>query len=305
MPSSASSKQSLFGKTLARIRREAGFPSAWRFYHANGGRRSFHFTFSQYIRWERRGGLPSPKLLGQLLQSLRIETGQPTARELCAAYLRDLLAGDEGYELLVGTILRSASGNSPLASAAAVAGSGVAPSANELALRWLRTHHSVHVTLEDFRALTADASVYWCAALLGNDSSSWTAAQAAEVLGLPPSKTASAFAILKVNGFARETSPGRFKARLSGKVYIWPGRPQGAGPEMDAARGFWKAMCEARGQHVAERVELVRAEAEDVQAHLPGLLMSVEEAVGLSRHDKGKDTALYAFETRVRRLFPL
>ncbi|MBI5597614.1 MAG: hypothetical protein HY928_16110 [Elusimicrobia bacterium] len=293
MPSSPAPEGGRFGRALERLRRNAGFTSAYQFYHKNGGRKHFPFTYMHYLRLERKGHLPRPQWLARIMLSLRLETGQEASRELFDAYLRDMLVTDEAYELVAGTLLRAAA---PAGTAA------VAPSATEIALTWLRAHHTVHLTPEQFRGLAAAPAVYWCHELLANDSGAWTGFSAAQRLGLSPKAAAAAFGRLKELGLARETSPGRFKAREAGKVYTWPGRLTGMGRELDAVLGYWQAFYEKNGSAIFDRVELVRAEAADVRAYLPNLFTPVEEAAGLARHDPGKDTGLYAVETRVRRL---
>ena len=49
-----------FSQQLIKARTAAGFNTAYKFYHRNGGRRHFKFTFVHYARIERGLSLPRP-----------------------------------------------------------------------------------------------------------------------------------------------------------------------------------------------------------------------------------------------------
>ena len=78
---------SAFSEALLALRREAGFPSAYRFYHRNGGRRHFGFTYVHYLRLEKGAKAPRAEAFGAILKALRLAPAadgaaltQPTAR---------------------------------------------------------------------------------------------------------------------------------------------------------------------------------------------------------------------------------
>ena len=47
-----------FSETLCRIRAAEGFPTAYRFFHDNGGTQVLGFTYRQYLRMEQGKNLP-------------------------------------------------------------------------------------------------------------------------------------------------------------------------------------------------------------------------------------------------------
>ncbi|MBI5594822.1 MAG: hypothetical protein HY928_01905 [Elusimicrobia bacterium] len=92
MDDAAISARTGFGRELACARRAAGYPSAYRFYHGQGGRRSFPFTYDHYLRFERGSVLPKPAWMALLLALLGAE--REAARSLARIYLGALLGGE-------------------------------------------------------------------------------------------------------------------------------------------------------------------------------------------------------------------
>ena len=87
-----------FAGQLARQRAAAGFHTAYAFYHRNGGRAKFPFTFAYYAKIERGRGLPRAEWLPLLLTFLKLPSPSPAQRDFLLAYLRDLLGEDEIFE---------------------------------------------------------------------------------------------------------------------------------------------------------------------------------------------------------------
>lgn len=161
-----------FGARLRKLRLEAGFPTAYKFYHGNGGRRHFPFTYAHYARIERGGKLPRPRWLAPILAALRLAPGHAGLRLLMESYLRCLLDGEEAYQAVM--------------SAIAPPRMKSAPELGRAAMHWIKTHHSVHLTPEQFDAISSDETAYWCSEALLNDRRSWSAAEIVQALGLAP-----------------------------------------------------------------------------------------------------------------------
>src|SRR5438874_9152894 len=61
-------KRTDFAEALVRTRRERGCPSAYGFFHGNGGRKRFGFTYPYYLLIEQGARLPSARHLGRILE---------------------------------------------------------------------------------------------------------------------------------------------------------------------------------------------------------------------------------------------
>src|SRR5579885_2903577 len=98
----------LFARSLERLRLEAGFPTPYAFYHRNGGRRVFPFTFAYYLKLERGRHLPRPEWLPVLLSLLRLPPSEELYGRFVTDYLRDHFGSEENYRSLVEPLLAPA-----------------------------------------------------------------------------------------------------------------------------------------------------------------------------------------------------
>lgn len=281
---------SAFSEALLFLRREAGFPSAYRFYHRNGGRRHFGFTYVHYLRLEKGAKAPRSEAFGAILKALRLAPAADGARKLFRSYLLDVLGSPEAYELIVGSVSASVP--------------TVSPTLAEGGFERLKREHLMHMNPEQFTAVSKDETSYWTSELLLNDNGVWTPKDIADRLGCTTKQASDALDSLTKAKLLRTTSPGKYKTRQPGKFWTFPGRSKGMEPLLDRVRGYWDAAAKRQGGPFGERLELVRASASVMRQYMNALHRAVDEANLASTHSKGEDTALFLIEGRVRRLLP-
>lgn len=272
---------------LVKMRREAGFPTAYRFYHNNGGRRHFPFTYVHYLRIERGSKLPRPEWLGRLISALRLAPG-PASRELFLSYMKGLLKTPEAYSLVLEPLLSAREPSRRPAGAEA--------------LRWLKAQHSLHLTPEQFRVLAGSEDAYWCSEALFNESESLSAADIAKYFALTEKDAEAGLRRLVAAGMAKRASSGRYKSRWPGKFFTFPGRLDGMKKELDTIQGFWEKMYRRRGKLAGERVELVRADEDSMRQYTATLAETLDAANAMATHSKGHSTGMFLIEARVRKL---
>ena len=137
---------SAFSEALLALRREAGFPSAYRFYHRNGGRRHFGFTYVHYLRLEKGAKAPRAAAFGAILKALRLAPAQDGARKMFQSYLLDVLGSPEAYELVVGGL--------------SAAAPQISPTLAEGGFDRLKREHLMHMNVEQFTAVSHDETPY-------------------------------------------------------------------------------------------------------------------------------------------------
>ncbi len=279
---------SAFSEALLALRRDAGFPSAYRFYHRNGGRRHFGFTYVHYLRLEKGAKAPRAEAFGAILKALRLAPSHEGARRMFQAYLLDVLGSPEAYELVVGGLSATAP--------------QVSPTLAEGGFERLKREHLMHMSVEQFTAVSSDEVVYWTSELLLNDGGSWGAKEVSERLNCPPKIALDALERLTKAKLLRVTSPGRYRTRQPGKFWTFPGRTKGMEPLLERVRAYWDTMAKRRGGPFGERLELVRASSSVMRQYMNALHHAVDEANLAATHSKGEDTALFLIEGRVRRL---
>ncbi|MCX5786428.1 MAG: winged helix-turn-helix domain-containing protein [Elusimicrobia bacterium] len=271
-----------FSSNLIKARATAGFDTAYKFYHRNGGRGHFPFTFVHYTRIEKGVSMPAPAALEYIFLALRLLPSQDAARQLLLSYLKDYLGRGADYIL------------APLMSA------GGQPAADPL--QWMKTHGSEHITPEEFKVMASDATTYWCAEALCNDARNWTPQALAAELGLKPEPVRKALEKLKKAGLAVYAGAGKFKCRHTGKFFTWPGRLTGMNAHLDAIKSYWDRAGKEGGRELFERLELIRAEEGAVFNYRLQLAQTLDNANGYSTHNKGDNTGFFLIETRIKKL---
>lgn len=272
-----------FSGNLIKARRAAGFDTAYKFYHRNGGRGHFPFTFVHYARIEKGVSLPTAAGVEHIFLALRLLPTQGAARELLLSYLKEYLGRGADFIL---TPLLSPGGQQAAADP----------------LQWMKTHGSEHLTPEEFKALSADETSYWCSEALCSDARSWTPRALAAELGLNPEHTRKALEKLKKAGLAVPAGAGKFKCRHTGKFFTWPGRLAGMNASLAAIRNYWAKAEKKGGRELFERVELIRAEEAAVSGYRLQLAQVLDNANGCATHNKGDNTGFFLIETRIKKL---
>lgn len=272
-----------FAANLIRARAAAGFDTAYKFYHRNGGRRHFGFTFVHYMRIEKGASVPQPEGLERIMLALRLLPTQAEARELLISYLRASLGGGRCADYVL----------EPLFSGQAPAAGGADP------MTWMKAHSSVHLSPQEFTAMASSEAAYWCAEALCSDGGAWTAAALAARLELDPKAAARGLEALRKTGLAVKTAAGRYKCRHQGKFFTYPGRLEGMGAQLEAVNGYLE---KAGGPDFFERLELVRAEEGAMSNFRLQLAQAMDSANAYAAHSAGRDTGFYLIRLRMRRL---
>jgi biotin operon repressor len=273
-----------FAQSLIKARIAAGFDSAYKFYHRNGGRRHFCFTFIHYLRIEKGVSLPTPEWLERIFIALRLLPTREQAREILTHYLRDYLG--KGADYVLNPLLNPVS---------------PPPDGSVGPMQWMKAHSSIHLTPEEFRVMAASPAAYWCMEALCNDSGAWSPKELAHTLGLAEKSTAGALESLRKAGLAVKSGTGKYRCRHQGKFFTYPGRLEGMGPALSAVKKYW-AEAGKTGEDFFERVELIRAEAGSVSNYRLQLAQTMDSANAYATHASGDTSGFFLIETRIRKI---
>lgn len=274
-----------FSKQLIKARLAAGFDTAYKFYHRNGGRRHFKFTFVHYGRIEHGVSLPRAEWLQRIFLALRLMPTEAAARELLVSYLRGLLGGGSCADYVLNPLFSGKDGGANQAGP----------------MDWMKAHSSVHLSPDEFSAMAANEAVYWCAEALCNDSGAWKSEELAAKLGLEAAKAKSALEALKKAGIAVKTAGGKYKCRYQGKFFTYPGRLEGMSKSLDAVKSYWDKAA-AGGRDFFERVELIRAEDGAVSNYRLQLAQAMDGANAYATHSGSATSGFFLIETRIKKV---
>lgn len=272
-----------FSKQLIKARAAAGFDTAYKFYHRNGGRKHFAFTFVHYMRIEKGASVPKPVWLERIMLALRLLPTQAEARELLMSYLRAYLGGGSGADYVLAPLFFGQT----------------APGAGPDSMTWMKAHSSVHLSPEEFTAMAASETAYWCAEALCSDGDTWAPEELAKKLSLDPKAAAKALEALKKAGLVLKTAAGKYKCRHQGKFFTYPGRLEGMGARLETVNGYLE---KAGGPDFFERLELVRAEEGAMSNYRLQLAQAMDGANAFAAHSAGQNTGFYLIKLRMRKV---
>jgi len=277
-----------FAAALARVRTEAGFTTAYAFYHKNGGRRVFPCTFPYYLRIEKGKALPRPEWLPVFLTLLRIPPTDALWRQFVVDYLRDHFGSDDAFQSAVAPLLRPAEG------------SGM----RQQTVRRLVSERAYHLNPEQFQAVISDDAAYWSFECLVNERGALTAAELARETGEAEAKIKAALKRLARVKLAKAVAGGRWKSPISGKFYVFPRDYPGFESDRLKRHAILDRMTKHKGKWLFHANVVLRADDASMRRSVGAFTDAMEGVSAFCVYEKGEDTGLYQVETRTRRLLP-
>ncbi len=277
-----------FGSTLARIRKEKGFPSAYQFFKSIGGSKSLGFAFVSYWDMERGKKLPKSWRLEAIMAALGVEQNSPEAKELVRAYFKSLSGSDKLVQILAEPSVDS----SDLPSRELA----------EAATRKAMEHISVNITLDQWKLCARDLTTNICDYYLVNTAGWVTFAELSAATGFKPGAVLKAVKALAAGGLA-EISGNKVQSGFAKKmVEVLPSTPATDGINA-ALRGHMNKWLET-----CKLIDAKRVTMRMTKANLNIYRQHLEKALNLagiyfnSDEDK-KDSAIYLVDTSVFQLF--
>lgn len=271
----------IFSDTLVKLRQEAGFPSAYRFFHDNGGDKVLGMCYRKYLLMEQGRILPLFKHMRGFIFGLRLVRGSAPGKELTRAWLR-AMAGDE----LFGEILEPMLADKPAV---------LALSPAQKALRQAIAGRKFYMTLEHLDVISATPEAHLCYQLLSNDSGVWTPEKLAIAAGL--SKASAAGVIKKF-----------FSVKLlrkSGKGYKCPlAGAQVESPQRAASEELFERLSKRHDELIASgkrtwfRRGIVRADADTLRDFFQLMSVNLSSVTAYTVQEKTPKSALFVVEAK-------
>lgn len=279
-------KNKIFGRVLARIRKERGYSSAHQFFKSAGGAKNLGLSFMSYWDIERGSKLPKSWRIKDILAALGTDLRSSQGRELLLAYFRELSGSDELLQII--------------ASPPAVPRTPGMPSLElaEAAAQKALAQLSVNLTLEQWELLAKDRAAYICQHFLTN-TEGWTSLpELAQAAGLSVAGAKLAIRKLAAAGLA-ELSGEKVLGKFAGRaVQPLPATPATAAVKAGLAKN-WSAMLAGAALVATQRrtVRMTKAGLELYRQHLERAV-SLCEIYSDSAEDR-KNSDIYAVETGI------
>ncbi|MDP2866296.1 MAG: hypothetical protein Q8O90_08640 [Elusimicrobiota bacterium] len=277
----------IFSETLTRLRTEGGFPTAYRFYHDNGGAPVLKLSYRKYLLIEQGKNLPGAERLPKLLVALRLPQNTPAARELVRAWLRTL-AGEEVYTDLLKPLLEK------------VAAPAVTPMGE--ALRRSIAEKKYHMTEAQVLATLSSFEAYKCNFILENDCGAWAAEELAKTLRINKTAAQRALKDFAAAGLVKEVKKGVYKSRIAGQMVVYPSVLAMRQEVREKVRGYIKRL-EQESPAEYSSMGLFRADSIALKGYYPLLKSTVEASHAYSTVKKAGNSAAFFVIGRVLKMW--
>lgn len=276
-----------FSEVLTKLRREAGFPTAYGFYNANGGAPVLKITYRKYLLFEQGRELPAVEKLSRLFFALRLIPKSFQANELVVAWLKSLAGGDVFANILQPVISEKAQASSlsPL----------------HKAVKRALTGNKYQLTPAQFTAILTDRSTYLCYLALAEDTGLWSPADLARALKLSTADTAKALKILAGAKILKVDRKGLYRCPFASGLIDFPHLSTVAPAVRSRLAAYHKELL-ASGTCSLMHGCVVRADAADFRNFFPLMTLNVSTAQTYAVHEKTAKSALFFVESRIIKL---
>ena len=276
-----------FNRSFIRLRTNNGFKTAYNFFHSNGGRRVFPFTYAHYLKIERGRSLPNPSALAIMLELLRRKISARERLELTRAYLRDLSGDDAVYDKIFAPLISTSGAGDP-----------------ENALPLILGRIARNLTPAQFRAIVSSPEATGGFMLLANVPDPLSVEKIAEYIGRPKGACLAAMKILKSGRVVTAHGLDRYACAIPAEQRCQLPNPLGLQPLYDKMRKNIDQIAGKQGRALYERASSIRLRPSTIEQLTHGFEETFNTGSSLSQKmmRPEPDTPLYYIETRVRRL---
>ena len=271
-----------FSKTLKKLLEEAGFRTAYSFFHDNGGRAVFCFSYRMYLAMEDGHKLPPFKAMPLIVHGLRLVALSEPATRLVSAWLAQKLGAD-AFKLLLEPLLKEPpppSISSPL----------------HKVIKKSLSDRKVYITPEQASVLAKNKANYLCWLSLSNDSGKWKPAALAKKLGISRAAAENALSEFHRARLLKRTSDGAYRCPFTGLGVEYP-RPN-VSEAVKRLRKLQNELVES-GEEVYQRRGILRADFTEFANYIPMLALTISAVVPYAVTKSAKHTALFSVESRV------
>ncbi|MFC1523015.1 hypothetical protein ACFL6Y_11460 [Elusimicrobiota bacterium] len=278
----------IFAKTLTELRKEAGFETAYQFFHKNGGKKVLKISYQSYLQIEQGRNLPRIDRLGLWLNRLSISKGSVKARMLALAWLKTSVGENNFKDWFLPHVFKQ---DIPIAD------SSYPRKALKLALR----SRFYKMSLEQTDTIAQTPETYWCFDLLSSHIGKLNIDEIVRILKLNKQKIKKALKHLTKTKLVKEIQKDVFKCPFAGMSFesTYIGR---SSPTEEKVAKYRESM-KAKGKKLFWRNGVIRADAKAFMSYYSYFDSNIIAARAYETAEKTDNTAFFLVEGEVTKLF--
>lgn len=277
----------VFSETLARLRKEAGFKTAYKFYHGNGGRPVLNIAYRNYLLMEQGKMLPAFGRLRKIIMALRCVQNSVPTNELAVAWLKTM-AGDEAYKDILEPIV-SVKTTIP----------GLSPLHKAVGRTLADTKY--HISPKQLAAMCASRDNYLCYLALSLDSGSWSLEDIARKLRMKRGAVEKALLELCAAKVLKKVKKGYYACPFARSMKEMP-QLDLLGEDLRKRYMKCREAVIGSGKHVCLRTGIIRADADALRNFYPMMSLNMSTAESYSITEPTEKSALFAVVGKVLKI---
>jgi hypothetical protein len=278
----------IFSETLTKFRNEAGFQTAYSFFHSVGGQPVLKASYRMYLLFEQGKKLPPFKNLGLYIHALRLYPRSRSAMEFITAWLKVTLGEDDFRHMLEPFL--------------AVPQKESLPSPFHKAIKKSLNQKKVYITPEQMAVIMNDYDTYVCWVTLDNDTGRWSGKTLATETGISVSSADKAIRRLAAVKLIKRQKDGTYKCPTAGAPMEYPFNIIPNGSELQRKFAVFRAKLIESGNLIYRRCGILRASFTELSNCFPLLSLNISTAATYAITKKEKDSALFALECKVTKI---
>lgn len=280
--------ETIFSRMLVQLRKDAGFPTAYRFYHASGGAAGLKMSYRNFLLIEQGKKLPMLDKLGTLIALLRVPAKSTEANALTAAWLKTM-AGEERFAQLIEPLLAAGGGEAR----------GQTPV--QKALKKAINAKRYPLTARQIEVIYSTPDVYLCHLAMTNDTGTWPVKEFAARLKLKEAAARRALKALAAAKLVKEIKKDVYRCPLAKVLLEYP-LPETLSPELRAKIPDYYGKLEATGKREMRTVMVIRADEAEFRNYMSIADDNITAAATYTITESTPRSALFLVEGKVTKL---
>jgi len=276
--------KTVFSETLVKLRKEAGFKTAYGFFYRNGGKPIFKISYRMYLLVEQGKLTPPFKYLGVYVHALRLVVQSFSAMQLVSSWLRTTL-GEDSFRDMLAPFMK-------------VPQSDPVSSPFHKAIKKSLSQKKNYINPCQMAVIVSNKATWLCWNALLNDVSSWSHVALARQMQLPPGVVKVSLRKLAEAKLIKRMKDGSYRCLMAGEMIEYP---QGNIIPVKILKRFQSLgeSVTASGDRIFMRRGLLRASSREFHNCFPLLELNLDTASTYGITHKQKDSALFSISCDV------
>ncbi|MFC1521197.1 hypothetical protein ACFL6Y_02185 [Elusimicrobiota bacterium] len=268
-----------FSKVFMRLRKDAGFETAYQFFHKNGGAKVFKCSFQNYLKIEDGTHLPKPERLQLLYACMRSPLKSHDLKEFIKAYLETWFKSADLAKWIVNSLQDAIKDD-------AVSDPGT------MALNKLSQQNKVHISIEEHKVIHKNPASYWCFTMLSNSKDPLKTEDFTTATHIPRKEIESALKELCKHKIIKCVKNDEYISRLIGANISLPTRVLQDPSVKGKSSQYHEMMLKKRGSMIGGHITSGRVDLDKLNNLLPHLAAATKNLKAYTTSEK-KDRSAY------------